>query len=444
MARERKLFGPGAFADAIIGNFFVAVSDVDSPPAGWSKMDGGFIPGGGLSTFPNLTGTYLRGGNFLDLIERGSVEHIHTWPSTTSDIAATVSHVTGSSVGAVNVTSPAQISIVINHIHAFPAHPASDHEHTHQIQNVVEANVTPSGKVLHLPETQVINWIGRQLTVNELKVLDKGTIFGFMGTIAEIPAEWAHANGQNGTPDIRNRLIRCGDALATEGSDLHRSKHDYPSDSAGTHAHVVLGETQSQGALLIAGVFVPATPHTHPLVGIGDHAQKAASTQDSSDEIDLKPPHRAMIFIQKIAAADPILIDTTAIGVHVLFNPNELSPGVLWTSVSGPSDKFEDKYLVGRKFGDTNFGNLGPIGALQHQHTVDYGTTTDGVHTHVINGTAPGVFGSATGTSQLPTPGHDHGTTSDGGHDHPTTGSVGVLGDNKPATIELKLFKKVL
>jgi len=38
-------------------------------------------------------------------------------------------------------------------------------------------------------------------------IIPKGMIALFRGAIADIPAGWALCNGQNGTPDLRNRFV---------------------------------------------------------------------------------------------------------------------------------------------------------------------------------------------------------------------------------------------
>lgn len=444
MARERKEFGPGAFDDAIIGNFFVAVSDVDVPPTGWSKMDGGFIPGGGLSIFPNLAGTYLRGGNAVALIEAGTRTHKHAW--------AGGSQVTGGATGShglsgASSTGPKQAGAVTqvedDHDHEkaipfTPPHSPTDHIHEHTVGTVTE----PDGAD-HLPDSRVINWIGRQLTLNELAVFHPGVILGFFGALADIPIGWKRCNGQNGTPDLRDKLIRCGDAVTSDGADLHTSTALYTADPAGGHDHGGVTSTESAtktGLLGVLSTDLALSPHTHTASALADHSH---SGSEVGNQVDLKPPYRTMLFIKKTVAADPILIDNTALGVHIFFDPAETFPGVLWLKVSGGFDTFDQKYLVGFLFGDADFGALGAVGALTHQHSVDFGTSTDGAHGHTIISVLELTLGTA-GATPIPTNTHTHTLPSISGHDHPTTGSVGLTAVNVPASVVLQLFEKVL
>ncbi|KAA1183110.1 tail fiber protein [Photorhabdus heterorhabditis] len=53
------------------------------------------------------------------------------------------------------------------------------------------------------------------ISIDPNNVLPKGMIMMFSGENA--PTGWAFCNGNNGTPDLRNRFVMCGETLAETG-----------------------------------------------------------------------------------------------------------------------------------------------------------------------------------------------------------------------------------
>lgn len=74
------------------------------------------------------------------------------------------------------------------------------------------------------------------------KVLDsfKGIIVEWSGTEIEVPTGWQLCDGTNGTPDLRDRFIKCISLFSqigdTGGSKLHN--HDFTTDG---HFHTLVG-----------------------------------------------------------------------------------------------------------------------------------------------------------------------------------------------------------
>ena len=98
------------------------------------------------------------------------------------------------------------------------------------------------------------------LTVNGItnSEVPSGLIAMWHGNISGLPTGWAFCDGNNGTPNLRNRFILCaeGDSPATpnpnqiggqhtkEISVEHLPPHAHPISSAGSHDH---GGTQGAG-----------------------------------------------------------------------------------------------------------------------------------------------------------------------------------------------------
>lgn len=105
------------------------------------------------------------------------------------------------------------------------------------------------------------------------------------GAIVDIPAGWALCDGNNGTPDLRNRfVIGAGDEHAvgaTGGSTDHT--HPFSSDA---HDHGIPQEPGCPGA------------GPNPCISTLDTDTEVASgTTDSSGEL---PPFLALAYIMKV------------------------------------------------------------------------------------------------------------------------------------------------
>lgn len=60
-----------------------------------------------------------------------------------------------------------------------------------------------------------------------------GTIIMWDGYISEIPPGWSFCNGQNGTPDLRDKFIRAGTNIGATGGGTHT----HTLVSSGSHTH---------------------------------------------------------------------------------------------------------------------------------------------------------------------------------------------------------------
>lgn len=110
-----------------------------------------------------------------------------------------------------------------------------------------------------------LNFLGGRVQ----SVLPIGGIIMWSGSTVGIPTGWALCNGQNGTPDLRNRFIvgagsgyNSGDTGGAETVTLTQAQlpahtHDFSAttSTAGNHGHT--GATSFQG------------DHTHPTYGAG-------------------------------------------------------------------------------------------------------------------------------------------------------------------------------
>lgn len=110
--------------------------------------------------------------------------------------------------------------------------------------------------------------------------LPTGIITAWFGAIVDIPAGWFLCDGNNGTPNLRNRfIVGAGDTYAvndTGGNILHN--HTFTGDG---HAHLL-----DSGTGIAAGANFNATSSVNPAIG----------TTDNENGL---PPYYALAFIMK-------------------------------------------------------------------------------------------------------------------------------------------------
>lgn len=174
-----------------------------------------------------------------------------------------------------------------------------------------------------------------------------GGIVIWAGSVGSIPNGWALCDGNNGTPDLRDRFIvgsgssyNTGDnggsasanlqhnhtlttPTATGGAHTHTQSN---TDIDGAHSHAISGSTDAaynnEPTLLNAGgVTVSDYPHTHTVSGAtdnsgahshsnptsgsaGGHAHTLSNTGTSnglSTSQDIRPPYYALCYIQRVS-----------------------------------------------------------------------------------------------------------------------------------------------
>lgn len=112
-----------------------------------------------------------------------------------------------------------------------------------------------------------------------------GIIVIWSGAIVDIPAGWALCDGNNGTPDLRGKVvIGAGGAFNpgdTGGSVNHT--HDFTSDA---HDH---GIPQTAGC--------PGAGPNPCLDGLDTNTEVASGTTDSDGVL---PPYHALCYIMKV------------------------------------------------------------------------------------------------------------------------------------------------
>lgn len=132
-----------------------------------------------------------------------------------------------------------------------------------------------------------------------------GMIGLWLGAVANVPAGWDVCDGNNDTPDLRNKYIKVINVTSeigdTGGSNTHsHSAVSHTHTATGTHTHS--GSTGS-ATTTVGGQgggdgYTPST-HTHTLQSVGT-ATATFSTDDldSGDPVNHEPAYRIAAFIQ--------------------------------------------------------------------------------------------------------------------------------------------------
>lgn len=126
------------------------------------------------------------------------------------------------------------------------------------------------------------------------QTIPTGVIVMWSGAANAIPSGWALCNGQNGTPDLRNRfIVGAGSSYgvgATGGADtVTLTKNQMPA-----HTHrltTTYGEKDTSGGTIY--------PYSTRCQGVGISANNEIEYTGGSQPHENRPPYYALCFIMK-------------------------------------------------------------------------------------------------------------------------------------------------
>ena len=135
------------------------------------------------------------------------------------------------------------------------------------------------------------------------------------GAVANIPVGWALCDGQNGTPDLRDRFIKgaTGEAGATGGASTHTHaahtgviNHTHPVTDPG-HAHAQQRLPTATGAVTgftvdtsMSGTPAAANNTASAVTGVTTSNPAGGVASLTHDTPNSEPPFYALAFIQKL------------------------------------------------------------------------------------------------------------------------------------------------
>ena len=118
-----------------------------------------------------------------------------------------------------------------------------------------------------------------------------GTIVLWSGTLATIPSGWFLCNGQNGTPDLRNRFV-IG-ASVDQAGEAKTDVFGYQTKTGGslTHQHAYTAAAQQRSGTVLAN----SSPNGYYDAKSDVYGTTGIQTQDAGK----LPPYYALAFIMK-------------------------------------------------------------------------------------------------------------------------------------------------
>jgi len=135
----------------------------------------------------------------------------------------------------------------------------------------------------------------------------QGAIVMWGGSIENIPNGWALCDGQNGTPDLRNKFVisvgttyAVGNTGGSADSIVVQHSHTGTTSTDGAHIHVISGrQTTSTAAVNTTlnttnGTFGSSSAGTHSHTYTFDNAGESGTNKNL-------PPYYALAFIMQIS-----------------------------------------------------------------------------------------------------------------------------------------------
>ncbi len=202
--------------------------------------------------------------------------------------------------------------------------------------SVVLGSTTPLDPAMFTGETYIGVKVGsdtemprQQLTsvAYAFNAIPKGVIVMWSGALNEIPSSWALCDGNNGTPNLKDRFVvgagngyAVGNTGGTNSVDISHS-HSIAADSPGTsyagdHQHSYSGTTSinsntdrrdkhdpnvdsagSEHTHSYSGVTSVSGGHTHT---VNAHSHYGATGVAGTTTLDNRPPYYALAYIMKL------------------------------------------------------------------------------------------------------------------------------------------------
>lgn len=128
------------------------------------------------------------------------------------------------------------------------------------------------------------------------------------GAVNAIPTGWRLCNGQNGTPDLRNRFIVGAGSTYSVGNTGGSASVTLTSNQIPSHTHTCSSETISNSfskgntsinAQATHPVFAQGTFSSSATISMGSHTHTIGNTGGGSSH-ENRPPYYALAYIMKI------------------------------------------------------------------------------------------------------------------------------------------------
>ncbi len=145
-------------------------------------------------------------------------------------------------------------------------------------------------------------------------MVPRGAIVMWSGPLADIPPGWALCDGNNGTPDLRDRFIVSaggGYAVGATGgqnqvalgiNEIPSHAHSVSIANDGSHKHTLYGTWQTTGGGWITFMGTTASPQSLEVIDNGGTHSHACTIGNNGGGLqhENRPPYFALAFIMKL------------------------------------------------------------------------------------------------------------------------------------------------
>lgn len=178
--------------------------------------------------------------------------------------------------------------------------------HTHSYtSNTVEEEIPHTGTVDGIsvePAYRKLRAIKN--TSGDSKAVSRGMIALWLGDPDEIPIGWVLCDGNNGTPDMRNKFLKIVDNDTEVGDTGGSNTHDHDDTAhthtmGSTHSHTTggaVGQNTNTGGTQNQSTSAIST-HIHNISSVSSVATSLASTNMTFDPADNQPPYKTVVYI---------------------------------------------------------------------------------------------------------------------------------------------------
>ncbi len=371
---------------------------IASIPTDWLLCDG-------ANSTPNLLGKYL--------LSVGAAENPGTTGGSATHTHSSTAHGHTQDTHSHTGTTSSGGTTALNEYSGYPiaSTAIAGHAHTYTVSSVVATNQTTAVTTDTASNDPVYYKVAPIIDNSLAGVKYPASSLIFWGQ-ATLPLGWSACDGSGGTPDLRNKFLKCVDSAenpgATGGSATHTHTPNSHTHIQDTHSHTGTSNGSNSWASYRAlnhneGI---AWAHTHALTISSDVAVNQSS-DITLDTINGEPTFKKLLIIKNTGVANRPkyaivewsgTIANIPLG-YVLCDGNNGTPNLLDYFIKGALDSSE-------------LSNTG--GSSVHGHTASTHNHTQNGHTHTVSGdnggsTAVDGFGSG---QVIPFTAHAHGNAS--------------------------------
>lgn len=190
-------------------------------------------------------------------------------------------------------------------------------EHSHTYDAVNATTVTPNNHSGSLTTPETVEPAYKKLCAIQKKtgaIKEKGLIGLWLGAVADIPRGWVLCDGNNGTPDMRDKYLKIANDTTeignTGGSNTHTHSAQSHSHTVPAHNHYqpqtknhygIWRESMQGGA---GNYDDTLDSDTHPAYNVDNASPSTTSANTTADSASNEPEYRTALYIQYQYATD--------------------------------------------------------------------------------------------------------------------------------------------